>query len=95
VPGQSSIGTAGQDCIGPNMRPENVKRLSVVMLLPPVLLLAACATSSPPSVVDSPKLPARPELTQPLSSQSYSSVARSNIESWQKQLTDTPATSGR
>lgn len=71
----------------------NVKSLSAAMLMALVLLLSACATSSPPSVVDSPTLPARPELTQPLPSRSYSSAAQSNIEIWQKQLTGTLQTS--
>ena len=77
------------------MQPANVKSLSAVTLMALVLLLAGCATRLPPSVVESPSLPKRPELTQPLPSETYSSRAQSDIEGWQKKLTDTLPTFGR
>jgi hypothetical protein len=75
------------------MLPVNVKPFFAVMLTLLASLLVGCATTSPPSVVEPPKIPNRPELSQQLPSTTYSSSARTDIEAWRKRLTDTSPTS--
>lgn len=69
------------------------KKRSVLITLLSMLLLAGCATPLPPSVASSPQLPPKPAARQPMPPLPYSASARIDIERWQRQLTDTQATS--
>ena len=70
------------------MKPRNAKRNYALMLLLPAALLTACAAPSTNSVQVSPTLPQAPSLREPILQQSYSERASTNIEAWQKRLTD-------
>ena len=62
------------------------------LLMPLPLLLTACASQPPISPAACPQIPAKPALTQPQPSRSYSESARTDIETWRAALTATPPT---
>ena len=66
------------------------KRASRLMLITLALSLTACATPSPPA--PAAKLPARPELTEPIPREPYSEHVRALLKSWADALTATPPT---
>lgn len=76
----------------PKTQPPSVRWLCAAMLLAAAPLLSGC-----PGPLIRPcetlPLPKPPALTEQLPSVSYSKQAQTNIEAWQKQLTDTPAMS--
>lgn len=71
------------------MMHANANPTCAAMWLLLALSLTGCATPSTPSAPSSPTLPPPPSLSQPIPQQSYSERARTNIEAWQRRLTDT------
>ncbi len=75
------------------MKLQNVKLLSVLMLMLLAGLLTACATNSPPTSVQCPALLPMPPVSTPTPSQTYSASAQKDMQVWRKRLTGTQATS--
>ena len=72
--------------------PAPVRQSCGLTLLALGALLSGCS-QLPTQQYLTPKPPTQPVLTEPLPSVSYSTSAQQNIESWQKKLIDTSATS--
>ena len=75
------------------MKQRNVKPSCVLLPLLLALSLTGCGTTRPVYVTSSPDLPSRPELTEPLPSQTYSDSARADIQTWRRAVTGTSPTS--
>ena len=74
----------------PTAKPPSASRAMPALLLLLALSLTACATPSPPA--PAAKLPARPELTEPIPREPYSEHVRALLKSWADALTATPPT---
>lgn len=73
----------------PPAKPHNAHRRTLGPLLLLAASLTACATPSKPEPV---RLPARPELTEPIPPESYSLSVRALLKAWREKLTGTPPT---
>lgn len=71
-------------------KPPGASRAMPAPLLLLALSLTGCATPSPPA--PAVKLPARPELSEPIPLESYSERVRRNLSNWAERLTPTPPT---
>lgn len=74
------------------MRPLSVRRLCAAMWLALALLCTGCAAAPSVSALRCPALPSPPPLALQPPQPSYSASAQTDIQRWQKALTDTLAT---
>lgn len=69
----------------------NARFALVLMLMLLAVSLSGCATCPPrtlaPTVVEAPKLPAAPPMTEPAPSESYSLRVERNLKVWRERLT--------
>lgn len=70
--------------------PINARCATVLLLMLLALSLTGCATCPSPTpspiVVEAPKLPAAPPMTEPAPSESYSLRAARNMKIWRERL---------
>lgn len=71
------------------MRPLNVRRRCAAMWVLPVMLCTACAAPPSAPVLTCPVIPLPPPLALQAPQPSYSRSAQTDIEAWQRALTDT------
>lgn len=72
------------------MKPRKEKKSYDSILLLLVFLLTGCSAALKKPTNELPPLPKKPSLSTPIPSTSYSERAQTDIEQWQKVLTDTP-----
>ena len=72
------------------MNTPNARRLLLPASLLLLALLQACATASPPCPpVQPPRIPSPPtSIAKPVSPESFSERAQTNISEWQRRLTN-------
>ena len=68
------------------LRKYKMRMLPLVVL---TWLLVGCQSNSVKQTNVCPQLPAKPSLSTPLPTVSYSKLAQQNIEAWQKKQMDT------